>query len=89
MSAPDEQVVEALRATLKENARLQQENSDLAAAATEPIAIVSMACRYAGGIRSPEDLWRVVSEGADVYTPVPDDRCWDLEGLYHTDPDNP
>ncbi|WP_456046644.1 type I polyketide synthase [Streptomyces parvulus] len=89
MSAPDEQVVEALRATLKENARLQQENSDLAAAATEPIAIVSMACRYAGGIRSPEDLWRVVSEGADVYTPFPDDRGWDLEGLYHPDPDNP
>ncbi|MFC9059194.1 type I polyketide synthase, partial [Streptomyces sp. NPDC057074] len=78
-----------MRATLKENARLQQENSDLAAAATEPIAIVSMACRYAGGIRSPEDLWRVVSEGADVYTPFPDDRGWDLEGLYHPDPDNP
>ncbi|MFI0075190.1 type I polyketide synthase [Streptomyces sp. NPDC017227] len=89
MSAPDEQVVEALRATLKENARLQQENSELAAAATEPIAIVSMACRYAGGIRSPEDLWRVVSEGADVYTPFPEDRGWDLEGLYHPDPDHP
>ncbi|MFF8632002.1 type I polyketide synthase [Streptomyces werraensis] len=89
MSAPDEQVVDALRASLKENARLQQENSELAAAATEPIAIVSMACRYAGGIRSPEDLWRVVSEGADVYTPFPDDRGWDLEGLYHPDPDNP
>ncbi|MFC7987405.1 type I polyketide synthase, partial [Streptomyces sp. NPDC057336] len=74
---------------MKENARLQQENSDLAAAATEPIAIVSMACRYAGGIRSPEDLWRVVSEGTDVYTPFPDDRGWDLEGLYHPDPDNP
>ncbi|MFE1261703.1 type I polyketide synthase [Streptomyces albogriseolus] len=78
-----------MRASLKENARLQQENSELAAAATEPIAIVSMACRYAGGIRSPEDLWRVVSEGADVYTPFPDDRGWDLEGLYHPDPDNP
>ncbi|MFJ6686875.1 type I polyketide synthase [Streptomyces werraensis] len=89
MSAPDEQVVDALRASLKENARLQQENSELAAAAAEPIAIVSMACRYAGGIRSPEDLWRVVSEGADVYTPFPDDRGWDLEGLYHPDPDNP
>ncbi|WP_210583637.1 type I polyketide synthase [Streptomyces sp. GESEQ-35] len=89
MSAPDKQVVEALRASLKENARLQQENSELAAAATEPIAIVSLACRYAGGIRSPEELWRVVSEGADVYTSFPDDRGWDLEGLYHPDPDNP
>ncbi|MDL5205417.1 type I polyketide synthase [Streptomyces sp. ALI-76-A] len=89
MSAPDEQIVEALRASLKENARLQQENGELAAAAAEPIAIVSMACRYAGGIRSPEDLWQVVSEGADVYTSFPEDRGWDLEGLYHPDPDNP
>nr|AXL05419.1 beta-ketoacyl synthase [uncultured bacterium] len=89
MSAPDEQIVQALRASLKENARLQQENSALAAAAAEPIAIVSMACRYAGGIRGPEDLWRVVSEGADVYTGFPTDRGWDVEGLYHPDPDNP
>ncbi|MEW1634662.1 type I polyketide synthase [Streptomyces sp. NPDC093801] len=89
MSAPDQQVVEALRASLKENARLQQENSTLAAAAAEPIAIVSMACRYAGGIRGPEDFWRVVREGADVYGPFPEDRGWDVEGLYHPDPDNP
>ncbi|MEV0504832.1 beta-ketoacyl synthase N-terminal-like domain-containing protein, partial [Streptomyces spectabilis] len=89
MPAPDEQVVEALRASLKENARLQQENSTLVAAAAEPVAIVSMACRYAGGIRGPEDFWRVVSEGADVYGAFPDDRGWDVEGLYHPDPDNP
>ncbi|KMS67288.1 beta-ketoacyl synthase, partial [Streptomyces leeuwenhoekii] len=89
MAASDEQVVEALRASLKENARLQQENSTLVAAATEPIAIVSMACRYAGGIRGPEDLWRVMSEGTDVYTGFPTDRGWDLDGLYHPDPDNP
>ncbi|MEU9233192.1 type I polyketide synthase [Streptomyces subrutilus] len=89
MSAPDQQVVEALRASLKENARLQQENSTLVAAASEPIAIVSMACRYAGGIRGPEDFWRVVSEGADVYSTFPEDRGWDVEGLYHPDPDNP
>ncbi|WP_341874624.1 type I polyketide synthase, partial [Salinispora arenicola] len=89
MSAPDEQIVQALRASLKENARLQQENDAFTAAAAEPIAIVSMACRYAGGIRSPEDLWRVVTDGTDVYTGFPTDRGWDLEGLYHPDPDNP
>jgi rifamycin polyketide synthase module 4/5/6 len=89
MSAPDDQIVKALRASLKENARLQQENSSLVAAAAEPIAIVSMACRYAGGIRGPEDMWRVVTEGTDVYTGFPTDRGWDLEGLYHPDPDNP
>ncbi|MFE0023212.1 SDR family NAD(P)-dependent oxidoreductase [Amycolatopsis sp. NPDC059021] len=89
MSAPNEQIVEALRASLKENVRLQQENDALAAAAAEPIAIVSMACRYAGGIRGPEDFWRVVTDGADVYTGFPEDRGWDVEGLYDPDPDNP
>jgi hypothetical protein len=39
----------------------------------EPIAIVSMACRYPGGISSPEDLWRTVSEGIDVTSEFPDD----------------
>ncbi|WP_374615685.1 type I polyketide synthase, partial [Frankia sp. AgKG'84/4] len=86
---PDEQLVNALRASLKENVRLQQENTRLTEAAAEPIAIVSMACRFAGGIRTPEDFWRVLTDGTDVYTPFPDDRGWDLEGLYHPDPDNP
>lgn len=39
----------------------------------EPIAIVSMACRYPGAISSPEDLWRVVAEGMDVTSEFPDD----------------
>lgn len=39
----------------------------------EPIAIVSMACRYPGGIASPEDLWRVVSDEIDVTSEFPDD----------------
>ncbi|MFF9772008.1 SDR family NAD(P)-dependent oxidoreductase [Streptomyces sp. NPDC014636] len=89
MTAPDEQIVNALRASLKENARLQQENQRLSESSAEPIAIVSMACRYAGGIRTPEDLWRVVTDGTDVYTTFPEDRGWDLEGLYDPDPDNP
>ncbi|GAB2697738.1 type I polyketide synthase [Kitasatospora kifunensis] len=48
----------------------------------EPIAIIGMACRYPGGIRSPEDLWRIVSEGTDVVSGFPVDRGWDVENLY-------
>ncbi|CAM5640356.1 polyketide synthase [Streptomyces canarius] len=60
-----------------------------AAPAEEPIAVVSMACRFPGGVRSPEDLWRVVSEGIDAVGPFPEDRGWDTEGLFHPDPDHP
>ncbi|MFC5285714.1 type I polyketide synthase [Actinokineospora guangxiensis] len=55
------------------------------AAADEPIAIVAMGCRYPGGVRTPEDLWRVVAEGGDATTDFPADRGWDVEALH--DPD--
>ncbi|MEV6164757.1 beta-ketoacyl synthase N-terminal-like domain-containing protein, partial [Streptomyces sp. NPDC052052] len=54
----------------------------------EPIAIVSMACRYPGGVRRPEDLWRVVSEGIDTVGEFPEDRGWDVESLYDPDPEH-
>ncbi|MFF9863747.1 SDR family NAD(P)-dependent oxidoreductase [Streptomyces tendae] len=55
----------------------------------EPIAIVGMACRFPGGVTTPEDLWRLVADGVDAISDMPEDRGWDIEGLWNPDPDTP
>ncbi|MBB5924562.1 acyl transferase domain-containing protein, partial [Actinoalloteichus hoggarensis] len=82
MTDTNGKLVEALRSSLKEIERLREQKRALVAAATEPIAIVGMACRFPGGVRTPDDLWRLVRDGGDVLGGFPTDRGWDLDHVY-------
>ncbi|MGW5699382.1 beta-ketoacyl synthase N-terminal-like domain-containing protein, partial [Streptomyces asiaticus] len=53
----------------------------------EPVAIVAMGCHLPGEVRTPDDLWRLVTDGRDAIAGFPEDRGWDLAGLFDSDPD--
>ena len=53
----------------------------------EPIAIIGMACRYPGGVTTPEEFWQLVDGRVDAIGDFPTDRGWDLEGIYDPDPE--
>ncbi|WP_124290106.1 type I polyketide synthase, partial [Streptomyces sp. ADI91-18] len=83
-------LAEYLRGELMGNAPKADSPQHVAAATDDdPIAIVAMSCRFPGGVRTPEDLWRLLAQGTDAVADFPADRGWDLDRLYDANPEQP
>ncbi|KAL8782461.1 MAG: hypothetical protein Q9213_005355 [Squamulea squamosa] len=51
-----------------------------------PIAIVGMSCRFPGGANSPEEMFRLCSEGKSAWSEVPKAR-FNIDAFYHPNPE--
>lgn len=70
---------------------LKQQISDLQQqqpAVNEPIAIVSMACRFPKRSNTPEAFWQSLIDQSDQVSEIPEDR-WDLPAFHDDDPEVP
>jgi polyketide synthase 12 len=83
--ATEDKLRDYLKRVTAELAQTRKRLQDAEERTHEPIAIVGMGCRYPGGVASPADLWRLVTEGRDGISGFPVDRGWDVEGIYHPD----
>ncbi|WP_431044269.1 type I polyketide synthase [Streptomyces sp. P1-3] len=86
-SANEAKLLDNLKWMTTELRRTRRRLAEVEEDGREPIAIVAMSCRFPGGVRSPEDLWRLVDGGGDAISGFPADRGWNIEALADPDPD--
>lgn len=72
----------------EENPIEREDTARPESAATEPLAIVGMGCRFPGGVETPEDFWTLMAEGRDGIVEIPADRL-DLQKFYDARPEAP
>ncbi|MEU3598623.1 SDR family NAD(P)-dependent oxidoreductase [Streptomyces sp. NPDC006798] len=82
--ANEDKLVDYLKRVTVNLHQTRERLRELENAEQEPIAVVAMGCRFPGGVGSPDDLWRLVTEERDAIGPLPADRGWDPETIFST-----
>nr|WLE93514.1 PKS T1(KS-AT-KR-KS-AT-DH-ER-KR-KS-AT-DH-KR) [Streptomyces sp.] len=72
----DQELLDHLKWVMGELRQSREQLREVEDKAREPIAIVGMACRFPGGVASPDELWRLLAAGADGISGFPEDRGW-------------
>ncbi|MGW2283081.1 type I polyketide synthase, partial [Streptomyces sp. NPDC001770] len=72
----DNQLLDTLKKLAADLYRTRERVKELEAGEREPIAIVGLGCRYAGGITGPDKFWDLLSAGTDAMGGFPTDRGW-------------
>ncbi|HXA54382.1 MAG TPA: type I polyketide synthase, partial [Solirubrobacteraceae bacterium] len=86
MSANEERLRGYLKRVTTDLRSTRRRLQAVEAQAREPIAIVGVSCRYPGGARSPQELWRLLDDGVDAIGEFPRDRGWATEQFYDPEP---
>ncbi len=57
-------------------------DDSLSLTSRDPVVIVSMACRFPGGVESPDDLWHLLKDGRSTASAMPQDRGWNFDRMF-------
>jgi hypothetical protein len=67
---------EGIRANCNSHTRIPTEDQSM------PIAVVGIGCRFPGDATSPDNLWKLISEGRSAHGAFPKDR-FNIDAFYH------